>query len=164
MGREARRPAVVAVIALTGIGLLASAAAGLPWRWAVPVLACGGTALASSVLRHGRGGTAVPVVGVLGLAAWAVVPGGHLKPLGTGRRRRDTGVHDRAGDATASPAGAAIRGEAMGAVAVAAGASALLALPAATAPWLLPLGLVASVLAFALAMAGTGGTGGKRRP
>lgn len=162
MGREALRPAAVAV---TGIGLLASAAAGLPWRWAVPVLACGGTALASSVLRHGRGGTTVPVVGLLGLAVCAVVPGGHLNPLwalvvAVATVAYMTGLELP----TASLAGAAIRGEAVGAAAVAAGASALLALPVATAPWLLPLGLVASVLAFALAMAGRGGTSGKRRP
>ncbi|MEU6284395.1 hypothetical protein [Streptomyces sp. NPDC047028] len=156
MGRNTGAGASAAIV-VTGTGLLAAAAAGLPWRWATAVLVSGLAALALAVLRGGRGGLTVPALGILGLSACAMVPGGRLGPLGalavavatvafqTGLEARTTGL----------PRGG-VRGEALTGVIVAAGAAALLGLPAVTAPWALPLGLAAAVLALALALSGTG--------
>lgn len=169
MGSEAPRPAsrttALLVVVVTGVGLLAAAAVGLPWRWAVVLLFCGVTALASTTMRHGAGAVAVPVLGVLGLSACAVVPGGHLNPLWALAVAVATVAYLTALEIHTTGVGSsAVRGEALGAVAIAAGSAALLALPAVSAPWLLPLGLAASVLAFATALAGTGGRCGRRRP
>lgn len=68
-----------ALVVAAGCALLAAACASLPWRWAAAVLAAGGAALAGVVLRRGRGGPVVATVAVLGLAACAVAPGGHLQ-------------------------------------------------------------------------------------
>jgi hypothetical protein len=157
MARRTRAGAV-AVVLIAGTGLLAAAAAGLPWRWALPLMMSGGAALAQPLLRHGRGAAAVPALGVLGLAACAVVPGGHLNPLWALAVAAATVAYLTGLDArtTGAPRGP-VRNEALGAVAVATGAAALLTLPAVTAAWLLPLGPVAAVLALALALTGTGG-------
>lgn len=144
------RPA--AAVLVTGAGLLAGAAAGLPWAWAVPALGLGGAALAVSVARKGRGGTAVAVVAVVGLAACAVVPGGHLGPLWALAVAAALAPYLAA--LTVYDIGSGWREvsrQVVEAAAVAGAAAALLALPAVATPWLVTVGLVAVVLAFAAA-------------
>ncbi|MEU6497110.1 hypothetical protein ABZ890_43280 [Streptomyces sp. NPDC046984] len=142
----------------TGAALMTAATAGLPGPWAAPILASAGLCLITAVLRSGRGATTVPVLGVVGLAAGAVVPGGHLNPLWALLVAVATVAYLIAWEAhTTGLSHGRVPGEALGAVVVAVAAAALTALSTVAGTWLLPVGLAAGVLAFALAHTHTDG-------
>ncbi|MER7967529.1 hypothetical protein ABTX35_00675 [Streptomyces sp. NPDC096080] len=151
------QPAVFAVV-VTGTGLLAAATAGLPWPWAVPVLTGAALCLITGVGRAGRGATALPLFGIVGLTACAVVPGGHLSVLWALLAAVATVAYLTACQArTAGLRHKRVPRAALGAVVVAAATAALTVLSAPTAAWLLPVGLTGCVLAFVLALTGVGG-------
>ncbi|MET8631737.1 hypothetical protein [Streptomyces sp. NPDC004680] len=148
----------VLTVLATGVALMSAATAGLPRSWAVPILAAAALCLITAVLRPGRAATAVPVLAVVGLAACAVVPGGHLSPLWALLVAVATVAYLTAWEAhTTGLCQGRVPGEALGAVVVAVGAATLTALSAVAGTWLLPVGLAACVLAFAFAHTHTGG-------
>jgi hypothetical protein len=152
-------PAVLrvrAAVALTGSAALVAGAAGLPLLAAVVPLVLGATALGCTVTGRPGAGAVAPLA-VLSLAACTLLPGarfGAAQALALAVALvAYFGALEVRDSVSRMPA--VIR-EATGAFVVAAAIAALFLLPAATAVWLVPVGLGTVVIAFAVALSGAG--------